>query len=314
MPQVNEELDPEHVAPHGDEIDDAGADRGDELTVDDPAAEPASEPADNGQDAPATDEPLDGPAAEDKKASDDPPKKDVPNPMVPRARLTESQRKRKEAEARASELEEELQKLKDDGGQSKAFKQFTERVDHLYEDVELARAEGDYKKAAGLQRELDKMRDGANRASVEYLAKQQAAQAQDLAAYEAVVDQVELLVPELDPGNEAFDQEVLNDVSATRDGYEAHGMKPAAALKKAMKLVLGRDVFSQTKDLRRDAPPVKKPTDLKRNIAAAAQQPPDTDDAAPSERSKTLDVSKLSDEEFDKLPDAVRRRLRGDFV
>lgn len=314
-------VDLDNIVDHGDDVDIDEADRGDALVVDD---DPAVE--DPGKDEPDADAPeKDAPEADDKKGApekdeldaDEPDdkKKDVPNPMVPRARLTEAQQKRREAEAHAAELESELQKLRDEGGQSKAFKEFTDKVDKLYEDVEVARAEGDYKKAASLQRELDKMRDGANRASVEYLAKQQAAQAQDLAAYEAVVDQVELLVPELDPKSDEYDPDVLADVSATRDGYEAHGMKPAAALKKALKLVLGRDVFATTKDLRRDDKPVeKKKTDFKKNIEAAKKQPPDTDAAAPVEKTKTLDVSKLSDEEFDKLPDAVKRRLRGDFV
>lgn len=322
MPPAKEDLDLDTIVDHGDDVDDKDADRGDALVVDDdaPAEDkkaPAGgkDPADDIVDDPADDKAPDDKAPDEKADPEPDDKRDVPNPMVPRSRLTESQKKRREAEARAAELESELQKLRDDGGQSKAFKAFTEKVDKLYEDVEVARAEGDYKKAATIQRELDQMRDGANRASVEYLTKQQAAQAQDLAAYEAVVDQVELLVPELNPEADEFDPDVLADVSATRDGYEAHGMKPAAALKKAMKLVLGRDVFTQAKDLRtKEAPIEKKKTDVKKNIEAAKKQPPDTDDSAPSEKTKTMDVSKLSDDEFDKLPEAVRRRLRGDFV
>jgi len=290
-------------------------DRGDELVVEETGDEGATPEAGAKKDEETSDEK--GKEGADEKTADEKGKdeveKDVPNPMVPRARLTESQRKRKEAEARAVALEEELRELRDQGGHGKAFKEFTEKVDKLYEDVEVARAEGEYKKAAKLQRELDQMRDSSNKAQTEYIAQQRAVQAQHLAAYEAVVDQVELLVPELNPKHEEFSDDLLADVSAIRDGYEARGVAPAAALKRALKYVLGRDIFDE-KSMRRESIPEKRKTDVKANVEAAKKQPPDTDKSAPTEKALSIDVSKLSDEEFDKLPEATKKRLRGDFV
>lgn len=306
-----EALDLENVIPHDDAPEDAKdepKDRGDDLTVDDEPA--ADEPV---ADEPAADEPaVKEPAAEE--PADEPADDAKPNAMVPRAAIAEARRKRREAEARAEQLQAQLEDLREKSGQGRAFKEFTDKVDKLYEDVEVARAEGDSKRAAQLQRELDNMRDGARRAQVEYLAQQKAAQATALAAYEAVVDQVELLVPELDPQNDEFNEDMLEEVSAARDGFEAHGQSPAEALKRALYYVLGEDVFAEARGAHRDALPAKKPTNVKKNLAAAKKTPPEVGSTEAPEKPLVLDVSKLSDDEFDKLPEATRRRLRGDFM
>lgn len=313
-----EALDLENVG-HADDadVDTGAADRGDALTVDDPEEPAATEPeADDdpaGEPAAKEPEPSDEPAAKKAGTGDEPAAKE-PAAVVPRGRLTEAQHKRREAEARADAAEAELEALRQKSGQGKAFKEFTDKVDKLYEDVEVARAEGDFKKAAQMQRELDGMRDNANRARVEYLAQQKATQAQALAAYETVVDQVELLVPELNPGSDDFNEDMLEEVSAARDGFEAHGQSPADALKRALYYVLGRDVFDESAASLRNAHPAKKGTDVKKNIAAAKKTPPEMGASAPAEKPLVLDTSKLSDDEFDKLPEATRRRLRGDFL
>lgn len=336
-------LDPENVTPHDDSEIEEDADRGDSVEGADEGADedeagakkapekkaPAKkeekkegdeEAVEDDEEEEADEEGEEGTEDADEEGQD-PDEGEVlkdkqkPNPTVPRARLTEAQQKRREAERRAAELEEQLEQLREQAGQGKAFKDFTAKVDKLYEDVEVARAEGDYKKAAQLQRQLDELRENASTARAKYLATQQAIQAQDTAAYNAVVEQVEMLVPELNPRNEAYDEDIRDEVAAVVAGFESNGTKPADALKKALRLVLGRDVFTQPGiAAKAKEPPAKKKTDIAKNIAAAKKTPPDVQKGAPAEKALAQDANQLSDEEFDKLPEAVKRRMRGDFM
>jgi hypothetical protein len=52
---------------------------------------------------------------------------------------------------------------------------------------------------------------------------------------------------------------------------------------------------------------------VQRNLKANAQQPP-TVPAGGGGQQPEIDISRLTEEEFDALPDAVIARLRGDFV
>lgn len=231
--------------------------------------------------------------------------------MIPRARLNEVRAKQKAAEARVAELEAQLNAARDGGAQNKNFEAFTAKVDTLYESVALANAEGDYKQAAKLQRELDDLRENATLARQQYVAQQEALRTQETTAYNALVDQIELLVPELNPRNEGFDEDTMQEVDSVTRGLEAQGMRTADALRKAVKYVIGKDVFSEA-SIRRETAPATKKTDIAKNVAAAKKIPP-TVDGAP-EKNQEIDPAKLSDAEYAKLPESTKARLRGDFV
>ena len=91
------------------------------------------------------------------------------------------------------------------------------------------------------------------------------------------------------------------------------------ALRKALRLIIGVDPFREGRKLRAEdkKPPAKKAVakkpDVKKNLDAKKRQPPE-DRGSEVERNTEVDPLKLSDEEFEKLPDATKRRLRGDFI
>jgi hypothetical protein len=248
-------------------------------------------------------------------ADPDPVPAKKPGDMIPRARFNQMREKAKAkqlaAETRAAELEAQLLAQQQQNNQSEAFKKFTNKVNELYEDVEKARAEGDATKAAKLQRELDELRDNANRSRAEWFATQTALKAQQEAAYNAVVDQVELLAPELNPNSDEFDEDMLAEIDSLTKAFEAQGQDSVRALKRALKATLGKDIFAKQADLR-DKKVEPKKTDIAKNVAAIKKEPPDVK-VAP-EKEQKLDASKLTDEEYAKLPASTRARLRGDYV
>ncbi len=289
-------------------------DRGDdvELELEDPAAAEVPDPVAEVPD-PADETP--DPASDDAADDDDDdivvPEKKV-SKMVPRQRLDKVREREKAANARIEALEQQLNSLSSKQEQNKGFEEFTTKVDSLYEQVEQARAEGDYKAAAKLQRELDGLRDTANHSRADYVSKQAALRVQEEIAFNALVDQAEALAPELNPKDGAFDPDTLEEVDTMTRSLEAQGVKTAVALKRAMKYVLGRDVFAE-KTLPRAVAPGPKKTDIVKNVAAAQKIPPVISGAQP-EREAKVDVSKLTDAEMAKLPESVKARLRGDFV
>lgn len=294
----------------GDAVDDPGAGDAANVGNGDAAKDDAGiagDAADAGKDDAGKDaaDKGDGAAADDDKSRS--------QNMIPRARLNEARAKQKEAEARAAELERKLEEMSKGAPGNKEFEKFTARVDELYEKVEVARAEGDYKEAAKLQRELDTMRDSASRASAQYISQQAALRAQQDAAYNAAVDQLELLVPEVNPRSDGFDQDVMDEIKDMTEAFEQRGKDSVQALRLAAKAVLGRDPFAEKKALRQTTPAPKN-TDVAKNVAAANKTPPDVASRSVEKDQAAIDVEKLTDDEYAKLPKAVRERLRGDFA
>ncbi len=152
-----------------------------------------------------------------------------------------------------------------------------------------------------------------------------ALETQQTLAYNALVAELEAIDPRFDEESEEYDESLVERVDDLTQGFEARGMPPADALRKALRYILGKDPFKESRrlarDLRRRAeeeeearkkrlPPRK--TDVKRNLDAKRKQPPDEPDARKEQPSR-IDPRRLSDEDFDKLPKSKLRELRGDF-
>lgn len=124
---------------------------------------------------------------------------------------------------------------------------------------------------------------------------------------------------ELNEASGKYDEKAVNRIVALQQTFIQTGMTGLEAFNEAVDTLsstftpLNAPAPSQT-------PPAKRMTDVKKNIAAARSQPPSLGDIVGSDSDKNglkadgPDPSQLSDEEFDKLPQEVRRRMRGDFV
>lgn len=236
---------------------------------------------------------------------------------VPLHVLRKSQAKRREAERRVQELEERLKALEGDKSdrQKQKFDKLNARMDELYEQIEDARAEGRTKDAAKLQRELDGIRSEMTKAEAAWYATKQAVAQQALAAYNALVAELETIDPRFDQDSDEFDEDLTDRVADLTEAYEARGMNAPEALKKALRTITGVDPFRERPRLAREekkkVPPRK--TDIARNLAAAKKQPP-ADKAATKERAGEINPLKLSEKEWDELPESTRKKLRGDFI
>ena len=286
-----------------------------EEDEDDPEEEDEDDPEEEDEDDPEEEDEDDKPAAKT-------PKKDDKQQSIPLARFNKVIQRRKDAESRAEQAEQELAALKASMSEKTAEKVEAKQqeLDELYENVEKARAIGDFKESAKLQRKIDAINAEATKNEAKAFAINAALQQSNAMAFNAVVDELFALAPQFDAENEAeFDEAALQELKFNIASFEKSGMAPAAALKRAAKYVLGRDVFS--KSIKRDEKPIEKRGSVKKNLEALDRTPPDINDT-PANKPRTTDVETLirsksvdamTDADLDKLerevgaPKAKRR-------
>lgn len=253
---------------------------------------------------------------------------------IPKSRFNEVNEQRKAAEAKAAELEAELARLR--AGQSAAASstaapaaQQTAAEKPAFDEEAMEQSyvealiEGDSKKAASIRREINthlrEQTAAAVRAQAEQdrQAEQARAAANDLAAESAATIQA---YPYLDTEEGA---EALELIVAARDSKIARGMAPAAALRAAVKAIApkfapagaGAAADTPTKDL----PPAQAKGDLrtaaaiKRGAEASVAQPAQlTGGVGERAEAGRVNVEQMTDDQFAKLTDADKRKLRGD--
>lgn len=206
--------------------------------------------------------------------------------------------------------------------EAKEFDELQTKLETLYEQVEEKRALGEYKDAAKLQRQLDELRGNMSRAETVLLSRQAALAQQEVQVFNSALAQIEAIFPELSSKHKAFDQETLVALDETIKGYEANGDSLPDALRKASRRLLKYDPFARgdaaylpgnphTPSKEADPAAKKKPTDIKKNLDASKKQPMDpTDDN--SDVATSVDVTKIKPEDWSKLPESIRRKMRGD--
>lgn len=159
-------------------------------------------------------------------------------------------------------------------------------------------------------------------------------------AEQTVIDELESTYDFFNPGNEqAFDPDAVNETLALQRGFIEQGYSRADAMRSAANYVVtmrraneGQPEPAQQPTLggerqpapeteqpaatKQDSTPApRKPEDIDRNLKAQQSQPPRTAGEGNDTRDAGLpDLSKLSEEEIDALPEATIKRLRGDFV
>jgi hypothetical protein len=234
--------------------------------------------------------------------------------MVPKSRLDEVLAKQKA-----------LQKQLDD---MKAAQTLAEEAPSEYDfaekEVEYQNLvlDGESQKAAALRAEIR----AAERAQLEYEMTQKmtktVSENQQLAALQQAASDLEASFPVFDQGSSDYNAEYTQEVIDLRDAFILKGENAVAALSKAAKFVvreygLDNDVApSLTAKPKNTIDEVaKKRAEVSRKLKAADSQPPELPGESSANRGeRTLDVSTMTEDEFNALPEATLRRLRGDVV
>lgn len=250
--------------------------------------------------------------------------------MIPKSRFDEQVRKEREgreaAERRAAELERQQEGVK----RNADVEGMIAKVAELRAQERKAIIDGDEEKAASLSSEADRL----NRQIVVEQSSTMSEEAKNAAIenmrFDLVVERLYEKYPALDENNEAFDQDLVDDVLDKQRGLiERERLTPSKAIEKAAKIVMDR----RTQPAAEETPAAKpnqtladgqKAVDRKtaavaKNIDAANRQPAGTKqvgaDSDKHGQTKSLpEAGDMTQEEFAALPEATKAKMRGDFV
>lgn len=234
-------------------------------------------------------------------------------PMVPKSRLDEVLAKQKALQKQLDDMKA-AQTLAEEAPSEYAFSDKEIEYQNLVLD-------GESQKAAALRAEIR----AAERAQLEYEMTQKmtktVSENQQLTALQQAASELEESFPVFDQNSETYNAEYTQEVIDLRDAFILKGENAVAALSKAAKFVV-REYSLDTAAPSLTAPPrntvdevAKKRAEVSRKLKAADSQPPELPGESSANRGeKIMDVNSMTEEEFNALPEATLRRLRGDVV
>ena len=254
---------------------------------------------------------------EPEKAEEPEPKEKQPA-HIPKARFDEVIAERNAEREANAELKRRLEALEAAAKtkEPEVPKEDPKSIDALELEYANLMMEGDIEKAVQLRGQINAaIREQAEAAAEQKISAREAARSQQAIANElaAMSAQVVEDYPYLDTEDGAL---VIPQITALRDAYVAKGESPAAALRKAADFIAPKfDPNPQDKDEPKADPKVDTRTAqaIARGIKDSAAQPPQMSGVG-NRAMETIkrDVTRMSEEEFEALPESEKRKMRGD--
>lgn len=287
----------------------------------------ADDTGDDDSDADAVDDEVDDGSDDDKSDDDadaDEPEDDDKKPIpdkIPRERLNKEIEKRKAVEQRLRELEASAKtEQKPDNVDKPAAPEF--KIDpERFQKMQDAMVDGETADAMGIFQEL---LTGAVTSATELVRTQTKEELLgEINTREAnkelskVSSELMESYPELDSSSDTYDDTLVEEVVELRDIYLDRGKSPGEALRRAVKLVADENSLEDRKAVAAKEPEPKPKPKTKRDIAGKVK-------LAEKERGKlrgdsavnkdVLDISKLTDAQFDRLSPEAKAKARGDIL
>lgn len=271
----------------------------------------ADEPAEEAEATPTEEAVLDEIKAEE---PEEPVETFIKKPMVPKARLDEVLQKQKA-----------LQKQLDDMKAAQApAEDAPEAYDFSAKELEYQTLvlDGEAEKAANLRADIRM----AERIQIEYEMTQKMTDTvsnnQQASALQQAASTLEAEFPIFNAKSDEYDETLTQEVIDLRDAFIIKGDNPVAALSRAAKFVISENgLVDNTPALSTSAAKAatdevsKKRAEVSRKLKVADSQPPEMAGEGAAVRGEAaLDVLNLSEEEFNALPEATLKRLRGDIL
>jgi len=290
-------------------------DRGDTFTP-----EPESAPA-----APEVkaEEVVAAPEAAPEPAKAEPEKKGDEN-LIPRDRFNEAvlkERTKTEAAAnRVKELEGQLVVQNVSQDVVEAQKQIKELIKTRNQLL----ADGKLDEAGTTDEKIFELQEAVADRKAEHKATLAKEAAKEEMRYDNAVSKLEVDHPELDPENEAYSQDDVDEVRALMRGYQVElGLTPSQAITRAAKRVFGTPakaaVIEKEDETAKKAAETRKTEAVEKNLDAIKKQPASTKEVGldHDKRGGGLDaktVMKMNYKEFSELDEAQLSKMRGDSL
>ena len=273
-----------------------------EAEVEEEAEEELPEAAELEEEEPEVEEPV----AEEKTAT---------KPMVPKARLDEVLAKQKA-------LQQQLDAIN-------AAKEAEETAPETYEfdekelEYQTLVLDGETDKAVALRREIR----AAEKTQIEHDMRKEMSETvqndRQMTALQTAANAVAETYPTFNPDAPEFNETLTNEVVTLRNAFITNGENAVDALGKAVKFVVMENNLEAPAATEAPTETVKTPVDevakkraqVSKKLKAAEAQPPALPgESAANHGEKGLDLSSMTEDEFNALPASTLKRLRGDIV
>lgn len=174
---------------------------------------------------------------------------------------------------------------------------------------------GDTEKAAALRAEIRNAERQQMMYEVQNRMGQSVQQSTELVALQNKAAELATKYSVLDETHADFNKEVTQEVLDLRDAFVTQGYTGADALDKAAKYVMApfdKPAAPAVDPVKTKVAEQKKIANTNKKLQTAESQPP-TMKSGKQKAEKKVDISLLSSDEFEALPDETLRRMRGDF-
>lgn len=278
-----------------------------------PVAE--EEEADDG--VQAEEEPEEEPEAEEEEVVAE--AQEDEEPKIPKSRFDEVNEAKKKAQERVEKLEKQLEGLIEE--RKKPSEPEPEPFDYAAKEKEAYDAflEGDTEKYSAIQQEIRVAEKADYLREAKRVATEGDQTVKEDLTFEETGARIESEYPAFVKTDESFNEDAYSDLMDLYVGYVNTGRYSRAdalqmAADKAVRIYglekagLAETAESNVVKLE------KKKTDVKKKARVAESQPPIKESGTAREDEPTVDIKSMPDEEFEALPEATKRRLRGDIV
>jgi hypothetical protein len=236
-------------------------------------------------------------------------------PMVPKSRLDEVLAKQKALQKQLDDMRAQQQPVED----------APEAYDFDSKEIEYQNflLDGEASKAAALRQEMRK----AEREQLAYEMRQEMAekvsQNQQATALQQAANDLEANFPIFNQNAAEYDAEITQEVIELRDAFMIQGFGAVDALSKAANFAIKSHGLEAAATLNAPSAPkaksvdevAKKRAEVSKKLKAAESQPPELSGESSANRGeKPIDVSSMTEDEFNALPEATLKRLRGDIA
>tara|TARA_R100001079_G_scaffold64204_1_gene33275 strand:+ start:27 stop:1022 length:996 start_codon:yes stop_codon:yes gene_type:complete len=242
----------------------------------------------------------------------EPEKKETKSPMIPKSRLDEVLAQNKALKKRIAQTEE-AEKAAEETPDAYDF----DAKEEAYMDAVL---DGDKDKAKAIRKEIRQAQRTQLETELTKDIESKVTRSSTETAIRDAASAIEEAFPIFDASSDQFNKELTDEVNKYMTGFISSGQNPVEALEEATTYVLQKNnmldsstgaevpVLGQAKEQ-------KKRSEVSKKLKAADAQPPELPgESSAAKGEKALDIHNMTPEEFDALPDATLKRLRGDVL
>ena len=251
-------------------------------------------------------------AEEAEKKEEEPEKKETKSPMIPKSRLDEVLAQNKALKKRIAQTEE-AEKAAEEAPDAYDF----DAKEDEYMDAVL---DGDKDKARAIRKEIRQAQRTQIETELTKDIESKVTRSSTETAIRDAASAIEEAFPIFDSSSPEYNKELTDEVNKFMTGFISAGQNPVEALEEATTYVLQKNNMIDSSTgaevpVLGKAKEQKKRSQVSKKLKAADSQPPELPgESSAAKGEKALDVHNMTAEEFDALPEATLKRIRGDVL